>query len=101
MHSLTSTKDVDALRDEPAAVLLKHSTRCPISAAAFDQIAELGERRPDVPIYLVDVNQARGVSDYVAERFGAPHDSPQAFVLDHGAPVWTATHCSMSVAVIE
>jgi len=101
MRSLTSTKDIDAVLDEPAAVLLKHSTRCPISAAALDQITDLEVRRPDVPIYLVDVHQARSVSDYVAERFGAPHDSPQAFVLDHGTLVWKATHYSITASDIE
>ena len=95
MNALTTRDDLDAALREPAAVLLKHSTRCPISAAALEQIRQLQTRHPDVPVYLVDVNEQRDLSDEVAQRLGAPHNSPQAFVLAHGVPVWQASHYSI------
>ena len=95
MQPLSSTQEFDAVLKEPTAVVFKHSTRCPISAAAMEQMRELDGRQGDAPIYVVDVNDRRAVSDYIAERLGAPHDSPQAFVLAHGAPVWHASHYSI------
>ena len=95
MQPLSSTQEFDAVLREPAAVVFKHSTRCPISAAAMEQMRELDGRHADAPIYVVDVNDRREVSDYIAERLGTPHDSPQAFVLARGAPVWRASHYSI------
>jgi len=95
MHALSTRGDLDAALREPAAVLLKHSTRCPISAAALDQVRQLQERRPGLPIYLVDVHEQRELSDAVAARFGAAHRSPQAFVLVRGVPVWQGSHYSI------
>jgi bacillithiol system protein YtxJ len=95
MQPLSSTQEFDAVLQEPTAVVFKHSTRCPISAAAMEQMRQLDGRHADAPIYVVDVNDRRDVSDYIAERLGTPHDSPQAFVLDHGAPVWRASHYSI------
>jgi len=101
MQTLARSQDVDTLLQEPEAVLLKHSTRCPISAAAFQQITEFSERQPDVPVYVVDVNQARDLSDHIAERLDTPHDSPQAFLLVRGTPVWQATHYSITARDLE
>ena len=85
MHSLSSRHEFDAVLREPAAVVFKHSTRCPISAAAYKQLAAVDGREPAAPVYLVDVHERRDPSDYIAERLGMPHDSPQAFVLARGA----------------
>lgn len=95
MHALTTRDELEAALREPAAVLLKHSTRCPISAAALEQITQLRAQHPGVPVYLVDVNEQRDLSDEVAERLGAAHNSPQAFVLARGVPVWQASHYSI------
>ena len=95
LHALTTRDELEAALREPAAVLLKHSTRCPISAAALEQITQLRAQNPDVPVYLVDVNEQRDLSDEVAERLGAAHNSPQAFVLARGVPVWQASHYSI------
>jgi bacillithiol system protein YtxJ len=101
MQQLHSRQDVDAVLREPAAVLFKHSTRCPISAAAYNQLAAVDDGRPSAPVYIVDVNAQRDVSDYIAERLGAPHDSPQAFVLARGAPLWRASHYAIRARDIE
>ena len=95
MHALTTSDDLEAALRAPAAVLLKHSTRCPISAAALEEVTQLRARNPDVPVYLVDVHEQRDLSDEVAERLGVAHNSPQAFVLARGVPVWQASHYSI------
>jgi bacillithiol system protein YtxJ len=101
MQPLSSRHEFDAVLREPAAVVFKHSTRCPISAAAYKQLAAVDGRGPSAPVYLVDVHQRRDVSDYIAERLGMPHDSPQAFVLARGAPVWHASHYAITAREIE
>jgi bacillithiol system protein YtxJ len=92
VQTLESEHDILGLLRAPAAVLLKHSTRCPISAAARGEVERFCVDRPGAVVCLVDVNAQRELSDAIAERFQVPHDSPQAFVLVAGVPIWVASH---------
>jgi len=53
-------------------VLFLHDKGCPISRAAYRQMARLGGEIP-----LVDVRRAHDVSRDVEERIGVRHESPQ------------------------
>ena len=101
MHSLETPQELDAALQAPVAVLLKYSTTCPISANARRELTAFEERHPDHTVYCVDVHRAHRVSQAVAERLGVRHESPQAFILQNGQPVWTATHWSISAQDVE
>ena len=91
-----ATKDeVRACLEEPRAILFKYGTHCPISAAARTQLAEFVERNPDAVVYQVAVDEHRDVSDFIAEKLGVQHASPQAFLLSSGDVTWQATHHSI------
>lgn len=92
MQPLTSPADFDALLEAPVALVYKHSTRCPISLLALDEVEALLQERPDTPVYVVDVVEQRPLSQHVAARTGVRHHSPQAILLVDGAPVWSASH---------
>ena len=92
MQNLTTTSEFDALLDAPTALVYKHSTRCPISAMAYEEIGELTRVHPDAPIYMVDVHADRTVSEYIASKLGITHHSPQAVLLRDGKAVWKAEH---------
>jgi bacillithiol system protein YtxJ len=92
MHTLSSPADLDALRHAPVALVYKHSSRCPISMMAWDEVESLAGQRPDVPVGVVDVIEARALSRHVAESLGVVHHSPQAILLVHGAPAWAGSH---------
>src|SRR3954465_12333249 len=81
--------DTDALEEliarshsEPV-ILFKHSTTCPVSAAAYAEMSQVPEK-----VSLVVVQRARDVSQEVATRTGVRHESPQAIILRNGAAVW-------------
>ena len=92
MLLLTSPQDYDALRELPLVLVYKHSTRCPISLIAYQEVAQLEGDHPDVPIYLVDVIASRPVARYVAEQTRVVHHSPQLILLSRGEPVWAVSH---------
>jgi bacillithiol system protein YtxJ len=101
MQALRSTLDFDELCRAPKAVLLlKHSTRCPVSAVALQEIAELCARQPGVDVYMVDVNAHRDVSSHISKRLAIRHDSPQVILLVRGTPVWHAEHFDIVAAEI-
>lgn len=97
--NINDTKALEELlarsHKEPV-ILFKHSTTCPISAAAY---AEMSQVPGDVS--LVVVQRARDVSQEVAARTGVRHESPQAIILRNGAAVWNRSHWSITAAEVE
>lgn len=77
-------------------VLFKHSTTCPISAAAHQQMSDLGGE-----VALVVVQTARDVSREVATRTGIRHETPQAIILRNGKSVWSASHWDVTAERVK
>jgi bacillithiol system protein YtxJ len=100
MNTLNTRADLDALFDRPVALLYKHSMTCPISRAAHKEVDALLAAQPDAPVYMIDVNRSRDLSDRVAEVTGLRHESPQAIVLRDGQPAWHAAHFSITRAAL-
>ena len=101
MTELTTRDAVDAVLRAPQAVLLKHGAHCPISRAARGEMQTFADQRPDVVVHLLEVTEHRDLSDYVAERLGVVHESPQLFVLRDGVPVSRAEHFDISARGLE
>ena len=101
MQDLNSKHDADAALAEPSAILFKHSTRCPISAGARQEMEAFLAEGPGMPVYAVDVNARTEVSDYLAERTGVEHQSPQVIVLRGGRPAWHASRLEVTAAALR
>ena len=94
MHMLTSEEELkDAIQntEDSLCIIFKHSTRCPISAAAHRQVAAF-EKHSDIPVYLIRVIEERPLSRSFANQYDVVHASPQAIVLRQGKVVWNASH---------
>ncbi|HEY8184635.1 MAG TPA: bacillithiol system redox-active protein YtxJ [Pyrinomonadaceae bacterium] len=76
-------------------VIFKHSLTCPISANAYEEMAEFeGE------IALIEVQRARELSAEVEDRLGVTHESPQVIVLRNGQVIWTASHFKITAVAV-
>ena len=78
---------------EKPILLFKHSTTCPISAAAHDEFTKFST---DVDAYLVKVIESRPVSNEIAKDLDTQHQSPQAFVVSNGKAAWNASHWNIT-----
>lgn len=101
MEELTTPEAAEAflVRHGDAPVLVfKHSTRCPISASALRRAeAWLAAKGGDAPpAARVLVVERRAVSNFLAERLGVSHASPQALLCRRGHPFWHASHGHIS-----
>lgn len=87
---------------EQAVLLLKHSTACPISGAAFKEF-KVYTRKPKRPIVcaLVKVIECRAVSNDIEEALGIKHESPQALLIQGGKVLWHASHWDITYERIE
>lgn len=101
MNPLSSLDALDACllasRDRPLFIF-KHSTACPISAAAYREVANyLQQRGADDPdVYLVKVIEERPVSNQIADLLQLPHKSPQIILVHDGRVLWSASHYGIS-----
>lgn len=86
---------------EPWALVFKHSTRCPVSSAAWREVARFRERHPETPVYVVHVVEQRALSNALEARTGVRHASPQAIVLLNGVVLWAGSHEGVTAEVLE
>jgi len=95
---VTDIKAFEELADrskERPVVIFKHSLTCPISAAAYDQMAEFAGE-----VALVEVQHARELSAEIENRLGVDHQSPQVIVLRNGQVVWNASHFKITADAV-
>jgi bacillithiol system protein YtxJ len=95
---ITDTKAFEELASrskERPVVLFKHSLTCPISAGAYEQMAEFAGE-----VALIEVQQARELSTEIENRLGVAHESPQVIVLRNGQVVWNASHFKITVDAV-
>ncbi len=70
----------------------KHSTTCPISHGAYTEFQAYCSEEREVPAYYLYVQDARDVSNRVAEQYSIRHESPQVLYIKDGMVVWNTSH---------
>lgn len=95
--SIEQWQQVLATSNEQPIVVLKHSTTCPISAAAYSEFTAVDFEHA----YLVKVIESRDVSNEIAANLDVQHASPQAIVIKDGKASWQATHHAVTAKAIE
>ena len=76
--------------------LLKHSTKCSISASRWRLFQGFADREARAAFCKLLVIQDRPLSMHVAQETGIRHQSPQAILFYRGEPVWDASHYSIT-----
>lgn len=97
MIELMSIREAEAALEASAAqpvFILKHSTRCPISAGAYHRVNHYLEAAGNAapPTYLVKVIESRLVSNDLSTRLNVQHQSPQLILVKNKTAVWHASH---------
>lgn len=69
--------------------IFKHSTACPISFAAANEVklAKLS-----LPLYWINVIEERPASNWVAETYKVTHQSPQLILIENGKVTSSWSH---------
>lgn len=101
-HEIQSVNDVETIIDRSRVIpclILKHSTRCPISSMAKSRL-EMGWNLDDTQVeaYYLDLIRYRAVSNHIADEFGVAHESPQALLIEDGKCTHHASHLNIRVA---
>lgn len=87
---------------ERPQIVYKHSYRCSISMLSKRSLDSGIEELSEVAdAHLVDVVSMRELSDYVAEKTGIRHESPQVLLLSRGTPYWSASHGGVRLKALQ
>ena len=88
--------------DDKPVWVFKHSTRCPISTAAYECMQEYeANAAGDAPeIYLVKVVESRPISNAIAGTLDVEHQSPQLILMRDRRAIWSASHYHISAKSI-
>ena len=93
MKEINSIEELQSFLSAASPVIvLKHSTRCPVSTWAYNQFEKFVSAHAAVPSAIVKVIESRPVSNQIAELTGIKHESPQAIVFKAGKAVWHGSH---------
>ncbi len=97
MRDLITEADAEALiAGAQPAWLFKHSRTCPVSQAAFDRVLAWLAAHPGERAGMLVVQDQRPLSNWVAQRLGRVHQSPQLFLVAGGKVLWDASHWSIT-----
>ncbi|EJW17480.1 bacillithiol system redox-active protein YtxJ [Paenibacillus alvei] len=97
MEAVTTMEELEAFIErskQQTVVLFKHSTRCPISSHADEEMSKVAEEfeSQGIAIGRILVVENRDVSLACADKLGIKHESPQVIVLRDGEPAWNESH---------
>lgn len=93
MTKLESNEELTQLYDTTDTFfLMKNSTTCPVSSEAFSEMEAYIKGEGALPVYYLNVQELRDVSNQVAEHFQIKHESPQAFLIQKGKVAWHNSH---------
>lgn len=80
--------------------LLKHSLTCPISQAAFEEFESFANVHGKMNYYYLTVQEARPLSDHIADTFHVKHESPQAILFNQEDVAWHASHWKITTETL-
>jgi bacillithiol system protein YtxJ len=96
-------EDLDQLIEKSKlhpVLIFKHSTQCPVSDAAYEELLTFTASADEVPCGIVLVVENRAPSNSIAFEFGVRHESPQAIVVENGRQTWHASHWSITAEAL-
>jgi bacillithiol system protein YtxJ len=84
--------EIDLLSASRPVLILKHSTRCSISAAALARLDRSDAPERLEPSYYLDLLRYRPLSNAIEARYGIEHASPQVLIIRNGKCVFDTSH---------
>lgn len=103
MRQITKTEEYQNLKNkEEIFFIYKHSTACPVSFKAADEVDEfLNQNKEMVEKFnKIHVIEDREVSNFVAEDLGVRHHSPQLLLVKNNQCIWNDSHARLTSSKI-
>jgi bacillithiol system protein YtxJ len=104
MRTINSSEDLDGILEESRRApvwLLKHSLICPLSDYGKRECESFASSVGDAGTFaMIEVQNARDVSEEVVQRLGVRHETPQVLLVIGAEAKWHASHWEISVSAL-
>lgn len=88
-------------RDSGLHLIYKHSNTCMTCVFMKKRVEELMNNDNKINTFqFIEVRMSRALSNYVTDKTGIKHESPQALLLHNGSVIWHASHSAIEVEAI-
>ncbi len=96
---------LDSSQGKNELIIFKYSPRCTISFVA-DKVITLWIKKihENIPLKILKVNviTARTLSNFISDKFGIKHESPQLIWLDKNGEIkWQGSHHQITQEILE
>jgi bacillithiol system protein YtxJ len=97
-----TVEEFDTIAKENSTFLFfKNSTTCPISHAAYEEFENFTADQNTIPCFYLNVQEARPLSNHIAETYNVKHESPQALLFKNGEVAWNASHWKITYSSLQ
>ncbi|WP_261130740.1 bacillithiol system redox-active protein YtxJ [Bacillus sp. Marseille-Q3570] len=96
MKKINSWDEFKEIDQATPFFFLKNSTTCPISQTAYEETEKFAEDHADLPIYYLNVQESRELSNCIAEEFNIKHESPQIFLFSDNQVRYHDSHWNIT-----
>nr|WP_041582325.1 bacillithiol system redox-active protein YtxJ [Salisediminibacterium selenitireducens] len=103
VDKITTWDELDAKKATGRPLFIfKNSTTCPVSREAFSEVKGFVQGYDgEAPVVYLNVQEARELSNRIAEEYGVKHESPQLLLIDDTEVKWHASHWKITEKAIS
>ena len=102
LESEDAVEEVFAASEGRIQLILKHSQSCAVSFFAKQNLDSVPlEEWPEMDRSMVEVVRFRTVSQYLAQKTGVRHESPQVLVIANGEVIFHSSHSEVNKMNIQ
>lgn len=101
MKKINSWDEFSSIESSKPFYFLKNSTTCPISGSAYEEVKNFADDHAEVPVYYLNVQESRALSNQIAEEYGVKHESPQLFLFEDGKVLYHDSHWNITYDKLE
>lgn len=97
LEDLAQIEQIKQESENRSVLVFKHSTRCSISAMAWDRLKRNWKTEDSEKItpYYLDLIRFREISNAVAKDFDVEHESPQVIIIKNGKATYDNSHMAI------
>jgi len=101
LRQISQLDEIEKESAETPVLILKHSTRCSISAMAKNRLELYWDKDVSLKAYYLDLLSHRDISDEIERRYHITHQSPQIILLKNGQVVFNASHTEIDYNTLK
>jgi len=98
LEHLSQIESIKKESEQQPVMIFKHSTRCSISAMAWDRLKRnwKPEDNKKFSPYYLDLITYREISNAIAKEFDVYHESPQVIIIKGGKAIYNNSHMGVN-----